>query len=159
MADPLRVNTGNTPDRRYLRKYRVALLIAVVGLLLGLWGWWIFISPLAYQPPENSRPIYAETNQRVFVYGTLRYPLIRRLILRQTTPASPAILPDYRKQGLDIVRSPGAMTQGLVFTVTPQGLRRLDRYERIGLRYDRVLLTLADGKTAWVYQRLREQPE
>ncbi len=156
MATPLKVNPGTTTDRRHVRKHRAALLLAVAGLLLGFWGWWIFINPLAYQPPENSRPIYAETNQRVFVYGTLRYPLIRRLILRQATPASPAVLPDYRKQGLDIVRAPGDMTPGLVLTVTPQGLRRLDRYERIGLRYDRVRLTLTDEKPAWVYLRLRE---
>ena len=32
--------------------------------------------------------------------------------------------------------------------------RRLDRYKRLGIRYERVEATLDDGRRVWVYQRL-----
>jgi len=132
------------------------LILLVLILTIGGWGWWTFVSPYNYSPP-NSIVVEADAGaQRVFAYGTLRNPLVRLLIIRESTDPTPAYLPGYRKQGLDIVKVDSAKTDGVVFSVTPQGLRRLDRYERLGERYQRLQLTLADGKTAWVYQRLQE---
>jgi len=148
--------------RPSLRKQllRPGLILLVLILTISGWGWWTFVSLYNYSPPSSTVVETDAGEQRVFVYGTLRYPLIRQLILHQATPASPAVLPDYHKQGLDIVRAiievDSAKTAGLVFSVSPQGLRRLDRYERVGDRYQRLQLTLADGKPAWVYQRLQE---
>lgn len=130
-------------------------LLATVGVFVaGFWLWWHLLSPFGYQPPADLVPAYREGQQQVFVYGTLRNPALFWLVTRQNRGARPAVLPGYRKQGLDIVPAPGEQTEGLVFAVDTTTLRRLDRYERLGLRYDRVELTLASGETAWVYRRL-----
>jgi hypothetical protein len=49
-------------------------------------------------------------------------------------------------------RTPRARSSGVVFTVPPEAFRRLDRYERAGVRYLRERKTLADGSEAWVYR-------
>ncbi|MCF8055522.1 MAG: gamma-glutamylcyclotransferase [Desulfocapsa sp.] len=91
---------------------------------------------------------------RVFTYGTLRQPAVRWLVIGRLTPAQPATLPDFRKQGLNLVPETGAHTPGEVFVVDAEALRRLDRYERLGVQYQRSRLILASGATAWVYRRL-----
>jgi gamma-glutamylcyclotransferase (GGCT)/AIG2-like uncharacterized protein YtfP len=128
--------------------------VIILVLAISSWGWWIFVSPFNYSSPISTAVEINAGEQRVFAYGTLRNPLVRLLITRELTDPAPAHLPGYRKQGLDIIEVESAKTDGVVFTVTPQGLRRLDRYERVGERYHRLQLTLADGKPAWVYQRL-----
>lgn len=133
-----------------------SLLLTVTILLSGGWLWWSFVSPYGYQHPAPWELSYSDEPQRVFVYGTLRNPVLRRAIIRRAVDARPAILPDYRKENLDIVPAAGDQTPGLVFTVDAEGLRRLDRYERLGLRYQRVELLLADDRSAWVYRRLKE---
>ncbi len=90
----------------------------------------------------------------MFVYGTLRRPLVRWLVMGDRLDPKPAVLPGYQKEALDITPDADSQVEGLVFKVTPEQLRRLDRYERLGLRYDRLLLELEDGSRAWVYQRL-----
>ncbi|HMB16071.1 MAG TPA: gamma-glutamylcyclotransferase family protein [Pelovirga sp.] len=155
MAGPL-----NTPAHRpfTLRKrlLRFGIILLVLLLAIGGWGWWTFVSPLNYSPPSSTVVEAGAGEQRVFAYGTLCNPLVRLLITRELTDPTLAHLPGYRKQGLDIIKVDSATTAGMVFSVTPQGLRRLDRYERVGERYQRLQLTLADGKPAWVYQRLQE---
>lgn len=138
--------------RRLLARLGIILLLLL--LTIGAWGWWTFVSPFNYSPPSTTVVEKDAGEQRVFAYGTLRNPLVRLLITRELTDPTPVHLPGYRKQGLDIIEVDSAKTQGVVFSVTPQGLRRLDRYERLGERYHRLQLTLADGKPAWVYQRL-----
>jgi hypothetical protein len=60
----------------------------------------------------------------------------------------------YRKQGLNIMADPSATVEGMRLTVSSTELRALDRYERLGIRYSRIRVTLEDGSTAWVYQRI-----
>ncbi|MFO7813395.1 MAG: gamma-glutamylcyclotransferase family protein [Pelovirga sp.] len=150
--------TLSRPARRPSTRRRLLKSIGIILLLLllaiGAWGWWTFVSPFNYSPPSSTVVERDAGEQRVFAYGTLRNPLVRLLITRELTDSTPAQLPGYRKQGLDITEADSAKTKGVVFSVTPQGLRRLDRYERLGERYQRLQLTLADGKPAWVYQRL-----
>ena len=154
MAGPL---TGSRHDLTASRKIllRGALILALTLLVIGSWSWWTFVSPHAYSPPSFSGIELDAGDQRVFAYGTLRNPLVRLFITRELTDTTPAHLPGYRKRGLDIIEAEADKTTGVVFSVTPQGLRRLDRYERLGERYHRVELTLADGEPAWVYQRLK----
>jgi hypothetical protein len=38
-----------------------------------------------------------------------------------------------------------------VLAVSPEELRPLDRFERLGIRYHRTELRLDDGRSAWVY--------
>ena len=131
------------------------VLAAAAGVLVtGIWLWWHLLSPYGYQPPADLVPAYRGDQQQVFVYGTLRNPVLFWLVTGQTRETRPAVLPGYRKQGLDVVPAPGEQADGLVFEVDTTTLRRLDRYERLGLRYDRVELTLSSGETAWVYRRL-----
>lgn len=132
------------------------LLLAAVLLLLGSWSWWTFVSPFSYSPPPSAEVEIEKGEHRVFAYGTLRNPLIRHLIVRAPTDAQPAKLPGYKKQGLDIIADSEEKVTGLVFSVTAQGLRRLDRYERLGIRYERIMRPLDDGKPAWIYRRLPE---
>jgi gamma-glutamylcyclotransferase (GGCT)/AIG2-like uncharacterized protein YtfP len=155
MAGPLTGPHRNKPTRRILL-LRVGLMLLLALLVIGSWSWWTFVSPHAYSPPSSSVIATDAGDQRVFAYGTLRNPLLRLLITREQTTTTPAHLPGYRKQGLDIIKADEEITTGVVFTVTPEGLRRLDRYERLGVRYERRLLNLTDGEAAWVYQRLEE---
>lgn len=122
-------------------------------VLIG-WLWFSLLSPWGYAPPPGMPPIEQWTMHQVFAYGTLRQPVVRWLVIGRSTPAQPATLPDFRKQGLNLVPQAGAHTPGVIFVVEAHELRRLDRYERLGVRYQRSRLTLASGATAWVYLRL-----
>lgn len=124
------------------------LTLATIGYL-----WLVLLSPWGYQPPEDLPVIDETRSHRVFVYGTLRYGIVRALVIGRTGDPQPAILPGFEKQGLDIEPRADARTEGLVFEVDADELRRLDRYERLGIRYDRIRSTLADGTQAWVYRR------
>lgn len=135
---------------------RVAAITLSGTVLLGGWLWWVLLSPWAFQPhgaPEAMEPT------RVFAYGTLRHALVRRVITGEANAAEPAVLPGWSRRGLDIRPAPGANTPGVVFEAEGEALRRLDRYERVGLRYERISLPLADGEPAWVYRRLRSAGE
>ncbi len=137
------------------RRYRRTGLLAGLILLLSAGGWWwTYVSPYAYQTPPGLAVTYTQDPQRVFVYGTLRSSALRWLLTGDTLAATSAVLPGFSKQGLDLVETPDGHLRGLVFYVDAAGLRRLDRYERLGIRYTRVELLLADGKPAWVYRRL-----
>lgn len=143
--------------RPFWRRYWIwGLLAACLALLLGvaLYLWLALLSPFGYQAPENLSPLDPNREHRVFVYGTLRSPSVRWLVMGDRLNPEPAVLAGYQKDALDIEPKPSGNVQGLVFNVTPEQLQRLDRYERLGLRYERVWLELADGSRAWVYQRL-----
>ncbi|MBF8221607.1 gamma-glutamylcyclotransferase family protein [Halomonas sp. 328] len=131
------------------------LLTGLLGLPLLAAGylWWTMLSPFGYSPPEALPPI-AEGEHRVFVYGTLRHAPLRWVIYGRAGDPQPAILPGYRREGLDITRDASASVEGLLLRVDAEELARLDRYERLGIRYERVERHLADGQPAWVYRRL-----
>lgn len=123
-------------------------------VVLIAWMWFSLLSPWGYAPPAHLQPIEQGTTHQVFVYGTLRQPLVRWLVIGRSPSAQPATLPGFRKQGLNLIPESGARAPGEVFVVDADELRRLDRYERLGIRYQRSSLTLASGATAWVYHRL-----
>ncbi len=77
---------------------------------------------------------------------------MRWLVTGRAGSSEPAQLVGYQKQQLDIKPVAGATTEGEVIRVTADELRALDRYERLGVRYERVELTLQDGQSAWVYR-------
>lgn len=124
------------------------LLIAVIGYL-----WLTFASPFGYNPrPEYLPAIDEDATYSVFVYGTLTQPWVRWLVMGRAGEGEPAKLPGFRKEELDIKPAAGAVTEGKVITVNADEIRALDRYERLGIRYERVELTLQSGETAWVYR-------
>lgn len=136
---------------------RLALLGAVLATVLlsaGFTFWLIMLSPFLHQWPEDWQAADPQRSHRVFVYGTLRSGVVRWLVKGRAGEVEAQVLPDHIKSGLDIEEAPGKQLEGVVLEVSAAELRRLDRYERIGLRYQRELLTLADGSEAWVYSRL-----
>lgn len=145
---------GQTTRKRW--RWIAGVLVALT-LLPALYLWWQLLSPGGYSLPVGFEIDQASGEQQVFVYGTLRNPVVRWLVVGRPVPAEEAFLPDYSKQGLDITPAPGAGVEGEVLTVEPPALRRLDRYERLGIRYERVEATLDDGRRAWVYRRLPQQ--
>ena len=131
----------------------VLMLSTVVG---GGYLWYTFRSPYGYEPPA-SPPIVDTRLERhaVFVYGTLRYDLIRWLVTGDIDIASsPATLKGYTRHDLDIAPRVGGTVEGELLKVSTPALQRLDRYERIGARYRRVNVRLEDGTSAWVYRRI-----
>ncbi|MDQ7730175.1 gamma-glutamylcyclotransferase family protein [Halomonas sp. SpR8] len=131
------------------------LFTAVAVALLGVAGWlWLtMLSPWFYDRPADLPAIEQRTHQ-VFVYGTLRYAPIRLVVMGSFGDPEEAVLEGYRRNGLDLSPQPGNRIQGLRLRVDAVELARLDRYERLGIRYERVVKTLDDGSRAWVYLRL-----
>jgi len=145
------------PDSRSTRKRRrplrhaMAALVALTTLAIG-YLWLTFVSPFGYNPPDNLPVIEDDTTYSVFVYGTLTKPWVRWLVMGRTGTGEPARLPGFRKDQLDIKPLAGAETEGEVLEVDADELRSLDRYERLGVRYERVELSLDNGEEAWVYR-------
>lgn len=100
--------------------------------------------------PAGAPPLPDEKT-RVFGYATLADPLVRLVVVGRPVTSDAAGLPGWRRVGRDLAPDPEAVTQGRVFYVTPEGLRRLDRYEQTGFRYSRTKKMLDDGSPAWVY--------
>ncbi|WP_442490066.1 gamma-glutamylcyclotransferase family protein [Halomonas litopenaei] len=133
------------------------LLILVAALIIGLYGWfwYTYQSPYGYTAPAAlAQP--ADGPHRVFVYGTLRSPWVRWLVTGERLESTPALLPGYRREGLDLEVDRGDQVAGQLLAVDRETLTELDRYERLGVRYERVRLTLARGDEVWAYRRLEQ---
>lgn len=122
----------------------------------GVIFWWIWISPFSFTYSDTTLDIDEEATHRVFAFGTLRNHFVRSLIIRRYVPTEPARLDGYRRYGLDLLPDEDSYTEGVIFYVTPTQLRRLDRYERVGVKYERYLYTLEDGEYAWVYRLISD---
>lgn len=131
------------------------LLVGSTILAIGIAGWlWLtMLSPWFYERPAHLPDIEQRTHH-VFVYGTLRYSAVRWLVMGASGKPEPAQLNGFERDGLDLSPSANSHVEGVVLTVTTDQLARLDRYERLGIRYERIEQTLDDGTTAWVYVRL-----
>ncbi|WP_447955611.1 gamma-glutamylcyclotransferase family protein [Vreelandella sp. EE7] len=132
---------------------RIAVGVLVMILAAALWLWLTMLSPWFYERPEQLGPIEQRSHQ-VFVYGTLRHAPVRWVVMRAGGDPVPDTLEGFSREGLDIAPGSQSEVPGLVLTVTPEELSRLDRYERLGVRYRREELALASGELAWVYRRL-----
>jgi len=94
----------------------------------------------------------------LFVYGTLREGGIQERVIGRLAPGEPDILDDYFRSTIKLsgrtypIISPreGSVVEGEVLVLTPEELKKIDRYE--GPAYVRRKVTLRSGKTAWVYQ-------
>jgi gamma-glutamylcyclotransferase (GGCT)/AIG2-like uncharacterized protein YtfP len=139
-----------TKTRRWL------LALFAVGLLLPpLWLWHNLLSPWGYKAPAHLSVIDPDREHKLFVYGTLTHGWVRRLVTGEQIESTAASLSGFRREGLDLVADPNAVTQGELLSVTPESLRRLDRYERLGIRYERILVPLTSDEQVWVYMRIR----
>ncbi|PMR75613.1 gamma-glutamylcyclotransferase family protein [Billgrantia endophytica] len=138
---------------RYLLAGMVALPFAVLA-----WLWLTMLSPFTYDRPDHLPDVDGGPHE-VFVYGTLRFAPVRWVVMGRAGETRSAILEDFRRDGLDIAEAPEEQVEGKVVVVSDRELERLDRYERLGIRYGRMNRRLADGSEAWVYQRLADEPE
>lgn len=125
----------------------------VVALWMTVWQWPVYLPPVT-PAMTGAQAGLDDGPQRVFGYATLTNPVVRFVVVGQSTPSHKASLPDMRRDGRDILPAPGTVLEGEVFETGSEGLLRLDRYERLGARYRRDLMTLTDGSAAWVYRRL-----
>lgn len=97
--------------------------------------------------------------ERLFVYGTLRDPMVQRRVIGRFVPGTPATLAGYSRVPIVlsgdtywIVEQDTAGTvDGLVLELTPEELEQADIYETSA--YQRIRVTLLDGSQAWVYAR------
>lgn len=129
----------------------------LIVLLLGASGfgfWMVMLNPHNHEWPPDWEPPTPGSQHQVFVYGTLTSPVVRWIVKGRAGEGEPARLPGYEREGLDISPEAGAELEGLLLRVNGAELQRLDRYERLGLRYERQLMELDDGREAWVYRRL-----
>ena len=126
------------------------LLVSFTALLFYLW--FAMLSPYGYERPDTLPAIDSSRDHEVFVFGTLTQPWVRYIVMGRAGETEPAVLEGYEKEALDIRPSTDEEVEGQLLRVTPGELARLDRYERLGIRYERVKMTLADGTSAWVYR-------
>lgn len=151
------MNSRQRTDSPVKRRKGISKVITTLAVVLfaGIVAFWlIWLSPFLYTASETTRNIEQDTTHRVFAFGTLKNPFVRTIAMRGFATTEPARLPGYRRTGLDIAPEPGKFTEGVVFEVTPLQLRRLDRYERVGVVYERYLYALEDESYAWVYRRI-----
>lgn len=138
------------PRPRYVVSSLCAALFAVLG-----WLWLTMLSPYTYERPGHL-PDIPEGEHAVFVYGTLRVAPVRWVVMGRIGETRAAALEGVRREGLDLAEAPGERVEGEVIVVDADELARLDRYERLGIRYERVPMRLDDGRMAWVYRRMSE---
>lgn len=129
----------------------IVILLAALGLLA--WLWLTLLSPWTYQRPADL-PAPPDGPQQVFVYGTLTHAPVRWLVYGRTGNPTSAQLNDFERHGLDLSHASNARVEGKILDVNAQELMRLDRYERLGVRYERTRVRVADGQQVWVYRRL-----
>lgn len=134
----------------------VGALLATVLLVALLW-WHVMLNPWSFDFPEHWEPADDAVSHPVFVYGSLTLAPVRLLVKGRAGQTEAVTLSGYTRRGLDINPEPGAELPGLLLEVSADELRRLDRYERLGVRYTREWMTLSDGTQAWVYRRLEAE--
>ncbi len=129
-------------------------LLGGAGIVV-LYLWVQLLSPFGFEYPEEMAPQATESGyHKVFVYGTLRFAPVRWVVKGRVGETESHTLSGYRRTGLDLQKDPDSEVEGYLLRVSSEELRRLDRYERLGLRYERRLVQLEDSRQAWVYQRL-----
>ncbi|WP_198411198.1 gamma-glutamylcyclotransferase family protein [Marinimicrobium alkaliphilum] len=139
---------------RLSKRLTVSLVILSLALILAGNWWRVFMSPWGFDHPEDFIPVQSDEPHKVFVYGTLTWAPVRWLVTGRAGSAEPAVLDNYRRDGLDLTPEPGAKVEGYILRVSSRELLRLDRYERLGIRYSREPVSLRDHSLAWVYRRL-----
>lgn len=129
-------------------------IAGALAVVAAAYLWFVLLSPYGYTMPADLPLIDPARTHRVFAYGTLRYAPVRCVVIGRAGAPRSAALSGFRVEGLDVVADAAARAQGIVFEVTAAELSALDRYERRGVRYERIEMRLDDGGAAWIYRRL-----
>lgn len=109
-----------------------------------------------------------EFNERLFAYGTLQDEPVQLTTFGRTLEGAPDALVGYslvmiriedqkfvanngdeQQRNLQFTGNAADLVEGTVFTVSGDELNQADAYEPQG--YERVLVQLRSGTTAWVY--------
>lgn len=146
---------GSSRDIACLAVARRRFAIAILMILVVAGGlYYSQIQPGGMRAPSVAvmARLEREAERPVFAYGTLTSPLVRFVVTLGVQDPRPASLEGYRRVGRNILPDESGVVEGVLFEVTPGELRRLDLYERVGTRYERVLVDLANGSTAWAYR-------
>lgn len=133
----------------------ILLSTGVVMVLPPFAFWLIMLSPFTYDYPDDWQVPASDHTHPVFVYGTLTAAPVRWLVMGRAGEPGQYTLEGYERQGLDLRKDEKSRVEGLLLEVSAEELRRLDRYERLGIRYERVRISLAGDCSAWVYRRLQ----
>lgn len=133
--------------------YGFAIGLPLLVLALGLA---VARAPFYLPAQDPNAPPLPEDDSYVFGFATLTNPLVRLVVVGRPVPAEPAALRGFTRFRRDLRDTPDVLVHGVRFRVTPEELRRLDRYERTGRKYRRDLMPLADGSLAWVYRLIGE---
>ena len=145
----------NKNKPRLSRRQALISALLLLPLLIASYWWLIWQSPWLYQPPADFPVIESEEAQQVFAYGTLKSPWVRLVVTRRISGGEADRLQGFERRGLNLVEAElETKVEGIRFEARPEELRRLDRYERIGIRYERRLHYLESGQQAWVYHLL-----
>jgi gamma-glutamylcyclotransferase (GGCT)/AIG2-like uncharacterized protein YtfP len=115
-------------------KYVILLI-----LLVTLSGIFLYQPPKA-EPDDNS----------VFVYGTLKYPIIRNLVCLCRSATTETTLQGFRKNNLNILPSEGDEVKGKIIYVDDEELARIDNYEDVPDKYRREKIMI-NGQEHFVY--------
>jgi len=97
--------------------------------------------------------------QKLFVYGTLQDPQVQKNVIGIIVNGKRDVLHGYIISTITmtdavypiIVPHPTNIIDGLILTVTPEELKRIDLYETEAFKREKV--TLGSGKSAWVYKK------
>ena len=97
----------------------------------------------------------------LFVYGTLKDPLIQRSVIGRKPSQSEDVLEGYKKSTITlggntypiVSKHPGSFNhvEGIVMEVSEEELALIDKYETDAFK--RAKATVQSGKEVWVYQR------
>lgn len=135
--------------------YKPMYAFALLALLLAF-GFAVMRAPFYLPAPDKDAPPLPEEDSYVFGFATLTSPLVRLVVVGRPVPAEKAALRGVTRYRRDLRDSPDHVLEGVRFRVSPEELRRLDRYEQTGRKYRRDLLPLEDGTLAWVYRLIGE---
>ncbi|HUN08795.1 MAG TPA: gamma-glutamylcyclotransferase [Aggregatilineales bacterium] len=98
--------------------------------------------------------------ERLFVYGTLRDPLVQIRVIGRTATGSIDFLDGYQRGTIKLgereypildAAASDNYVEGLVLEVSTDELQRLDIYETSA--YRRIRVSLRSGGEAWTYAR------
>ena len=117
----------------FAARYRVYYAGGTLLLLSSILSYYFLVTYPASQRTET-----------VFVYATLTNPLIRTYACRCFVGSQPSTLSGYYRDGRTIIASNTATVNGVIITVSPAELARLDRYEGVPIDYQRESLLVND---------------